>query len=469
MPSKLGITAYDHAIVGPLSMSSAQNKYQFISQFISLHQQDTQPLLVHQLLTVGLSNTTAEFWIYYDKNHQPVACAGANTAISNSSMGYVGLFEAKIEKAGTEILKIATEWLKKGGVNQFEPVQQVFGPVNMTTWLQYRLRVDTVPQPHMSFEPRHPQFYQDCFAQAGFVKAADFYATFFDINVVIERCELYARGETFEHLGVRVEPWSTLDFPASLCPERHPELTPRDDVARRVYDLTLELFRGKDFFDEAFTRENHRNMVLNDMISRPEVDNASFLDLSTFMVHEATGQDVGYLACWVENGDTLVLKTIGFVPSVRHTKIFSIVISETCKRARDVWGCTKVVLALMNENTTSMTEKIAGKCVKHVYRLYVHNSTPMVVAQAQQGGDRPRLEPSQDVQQAPSTKRVTIAATAATVTSALDLSNVPSISEQSQDQLQKRQRELRLQMYWDQHRLKHLAQHARRGRILASL
>jgi len=167
MPSKLGITAYDHAIVGPLSMSSAQNKYQFISQFISLHQQDTQPLLVHQLLTVGLPNTTAEFWIYYDKNHQPVACAGANTAISNSSMGYVGLFEAKTEKAGTEILKIATEWLKKGGVNQFEPVQQVFGPVNMTTWLQYRLRVDTVPQPHMSFEPRHPQFYQDCFAQVG--------------------------------------------------------------------------------------------------------------------------------------------------------------------------------------------------------------------------------------------------------------------------------------------------------------
>lgn len=273
----------------------------------------------------------------------------------------------------------------------------------------------------------------------------------------------FRNDQTFERMGVRVEPWSTLDFAASLYPERHPELTHKDDVARRLYDLSVELFRGKDFFDEPFSRENHRSLVLNDMISRPELDHASFMDLSTFMVDEATGKDIGYLGCWVENGDTLVLKTIGFVPEFRKTKAFSIIVEETCKRAKEVWGCTRVVLALMNEYTTTLSEVICGESVRHIYRLYVHNPTAEAASQVQQQG---RHEPPQG-QQAPSIKKVTIAATAATVT-ALDISSVPSMNEQTQDQLQKHQRELRLRMYWDQQRLKQLAQRSR-GRVMASL
>ncbi|KAF9934058.1 hypothetical protein BGZ65_003926 [Modicella reniformis] len=437
------LNGQQYRVVSPLPLSAAHDRDHFIAQFISLHQQDTLPILVHQLMTIGLPNTTAEFWIVYNDEYQPVACASANTAIFNKSVGYVGLFEAKNEQAGTQVLNIATEWLRKGGENQFEPVKQVYGPINMTTWLQYRLRVDAVPQAPMSFEPNHPVFYQNCFAQAGFVKAVDFYACFFNIDQLIDRVPLYANGETFERMGVRVEPWNTLDFPASLYPEKHPELTPRDNVAKRLYDLSFELFRGKEFFDEAFSREYHRKMVLNDIISRPEVDNASFLDLSTFMVDEATGKDVGYLACWVENKDTLVMKTIGFVPSFRKTKAFSIIIPETSRRAKEVWGCTKVVLALMNENTTSMTDSIGGKNVRHVYRLYTHNPNSKAASQAQGQA---------------STKRVTIAATAATVTTALDVSYVPSINEQTQDQLQRRQQELRSQMYWRQQHSTRLAE-----------
>lgn len=170
MLANLGTTVdQPYRVVGPLPMSAAHNKDQFISHFISLHQRDTQPFLVHQLLSNGLAHTTAEFWIIYDDNHQPVACAGANTTIANRSIGYVGLFESKTERAGTQVLKLATQWLRKGGARQFEPVQRVFGPVNMTTWLQYRLRVDTVPESPMSFEPRHPEFYQNCFAQVSLV------------------------------------------------------------------------------------------------------------------------------------------------------------------------------------------------------------------------------------------------------------------------------------------------------------
>lgn len=161
MLTNLGYTINKQSerIALPLPMSAVYNKPHFVSQFISLHRDSTQPTLVTQLLTTTLPNVSAEYWILYDDNNRPVACAGANTVMSDNSVGYVGLFEARNEKAGTVVLKAATEWLRREGV------RQILGPVNLTTWLQYRLRVDTDEAPSMSFEPRHPEFYQACFAQ----------------------------------------------------------------------------------------------------------------------------------------------------------------------------------------------------------------------------------------------------------------------------------------------------------------
>ncbi|KAG0368975.1 hypothetical protein BC939DRAFT_499730 [Gamsiella multidivaricata] len=380
------ITNEHHGRVSsPLPMSAVYNKEHFISQFISLHHESTQPTMIHQLLSAGLPHTFSEFWILYDDYNRPVACVGANTVISNISAGYIGLFEAKTEQAGTAVLKAATEWLKRGGLNEFEPVHQIIGPVNMTTWLQYRLRVDTDPQPSMSFEPRHPEFYQACFAQAGFTKAADYYSAFFDMDQLLENYYKYVHGDTLEKLGLLLQPWNTLDFPASLNPERHPDLTPQDNVAKRVYDLSLELFRGKEFFDDTFSRMNHRQVVLNDMISRPEVDNASLMDLSTFVVDSMTGEDIGYVACWVENNETLVIKTLGFLSKARKTKAFAVSILEIAQRAKDRWACTKVVCALMNSNTVLSAERVAGKSLRHVYRLYIHQQPkPTMVRQSNQ-------------------------------------------------------------------------------------
>ncbi|KAF9580459.1 hypothetical protein BGW38_002896 [Lunasporangiospora selenospora] len=358
-------------------MSAVYNHAEFISHFVSLHHHSTQPTLTHQLLTTEFPNTFSEFWILYDDNlHQPLACVGANTVMSNASVGYVGLFEARTVEAGIAVLKAATAWLQRGRLGQFEPVHQILGPVNLTTWLQYRLRVDTDPQPSMSYEPRHPVFYQSCFEQAGFKKAVDYYSTFFDIDQAIRGFEAYSRGETLADIGLKSQPWNTLNLWASLTPERHPDLTPQDNVAKRVYDLSIELFQGKDLFDNSFSRQNHRQIVLNDMISRPEVDNQSLLDLSTFVVDTRTGKDVGYVACWVENQDTIVIKTVGFLPQVRKTRAFCITMLEAFRRAKDVWGATRCSCALMNENSTGISERVAGKSVRHVYRLYIHQQPP---------------------------------------------------------------------------------------------
>lgn len=175
-----------------------------------------------------------------------------------------------------------------------------------------------------------------------------------------------------EDLGLSSQSWGTLDFAASLAPDRHPQLTTENNVAKRVYDLSIELFQGKELFDESLSREQHRQIVLNDMISRPEVDNSSLLDLSTFLTNPRTGEDVGYLACWIEDGTTLVLKTVGYVEKVRKTKVFAMAVLEVLKRARDTWGCSKVACALMNENSTALSERVGGKSVRHVYRLYYH-------------------------------------------------------------------------------------------------
>ncbi|KAF9116758.1 hypothetical protein BGX27_011072 [Mortierella sp. AM989] len=381
MLSNFGTTTNEQGerIVLPLPMSAVYNKQQFISHFISLHHRSTQPTLINQLLTGTIPHTFSEFWILYDDYNRPIACAAANTVISDVSVGYVGLFEAKTEEAGTTVLRAATQWLKHGGLREFQPVQQILGPVNLTTWLQYRLRVDNNPQSSMSYEPRHPEFYQACFAKAGFVKAVDYYSTFFNVDKFLSGFEGYTRNTSFEELGLGMQYWNTLDFPASLNPMRHPELSSQDDVAKRIYDLSLEMFHGKEFFDDKFTQENHRNIVLGDMISRPEVDNASLMDLSSFVVDPVTGEDIGYLACWMED-DTLVLKTIGFVSKVRKTKVFAIAVRETTARAKDHWGCTRVSCALMNANMAGLTERVCGESVRHTYRLYMHQSNTSTVS-----------------------------------------------------------------------------------------
>ncbi|KAG0030540.1 hypothetical protein BGZ82_007399 [Podila clonocystis] len=447
MLTNLGYSYNDNErIIAPLPLSAVYDKQQFVSQFVSLHQQSTQPVLVNQLLSAPLPGIHCEYWILYDEFNRPIACAGANTAMSDMSVGYVGLFEAKEQKAGTTVLRAATEWLRRGGVRQFEPVRQILGPVNLTTWLQYRLRVDTDETPSMSFEPRHPVFYQECFAQAGYVKAVDYYTTFFEINQMIAGFERYLKGAQLESYGMALQPWNTLDFAASLNPDRNPDLSPEDNVAKRIYDLSIVLFRGKELFDEGLSRKNHRQIVLNDMISRPEVDNTSLLDMSWFIVEPSTGEDIGYLAAWKE-GETLVLKTAGFVPKVRKSKVYAIALLETIKRARAVWGCTRAAGALMNENSSAISEYLSGPATRHTYRLYVHR--PATSPGAQEGHSTVNIKEVEHAQATP----------------ALASQKTDSSSNSSSNAQLQRQQELRAQQ---NQRVRLLAQRTQ-GRPMARL
>ncbi|KAI1316675.1 hypothetical protein EDD11_009631 [Mortierella claussenii] len=446
-------------IISPLPLSAVYNKEHFISQFISLHYASTQPTLVHQLLSNSIPHTTAEFWIMFDDYNQPVACAGANTAISDPSVGYVGLFEAKTEKAGTAVLRAATEWLKRGGLQQFEPVRQILGPVNMTTWLQYRLRVDDVDEPSMSFEPRHPKFYQQCFAQAGFVKAADYYSNFYQMDAMLKVYPMATKGDTLERHGLKLQPWNTLDLTASLSPERHSDLTHEDDVARRIHEVTLGMFRGKALFDEQVSRLTHRQVVLNDMISRLEVDHESMMDLSSFVVDMKTGEDVGYFFCWVENKDTFVMKTAGFLEKLWGSKVYPMAILESLQRAKDHWGCTRVACALMNDFSTAICEKIAGRDVQHVCRLYMYKGEDSIMQTDKGQGLQ---QPKQQRQSSGSPSSAVLEAVTAAATA------IPAVNDQTVEQLQKQQDEKKLQMYLEHQRWRQLSQHSR-GRAMARL
>lgn len=258
--------------------------------------------------------------------------------------------------------------------------------------------------------------------------------------------ERYLKGAQLESYGMALQPWNTLDFAASLNPDRNPDLSPEDNVAKRVYDLSIVLFRGKELFDEGLSRENHRQIVLNDMISRPEVDNASLLDLSWFIVEPSTGEDIGYLAAWKE-GETLVLKTVGFVPKVRKSKVYAIALLETIKRARAVWECTRAAGALMNENSSAISEYLSGPATRHTYRLYVHRPTTFADAQDSHAtADNKKTEHAQ--------------ATPVMTTHKTDSSSTPLSNAQRQ-----RQQDLRAQQ---SQRMKLLAQRSQ-GRPLARL
>lgn len=198
------------------------------------------------------------------------------------------------------------------------------------------------------------------------------------------------------------------------------------------------------------------------MISRPQVDNTSLLDLSSFIVDPQNGEDVGYMACWVEDNDTLVLKTVGFVPRVRKSKVFAFALVETMKRARDVWGCTKVACALMNENSAAISERVGGKSVRHIYRLYIHHPAPPVVYSEQSQHQQTQAAETHTLPE------TSLKSTGSSCNNSMTHAASPSSPTPNAESLQEGQLDMRLQMYWNQQRQKVLALRSR-GRAMARL
>src|SRR3954465_13009229 len=76
-----------------------------------------------------------EFWIAEDAAGKLLGRIGANLSPVHAGKGYIGFFEAADERTAQALIEAALSWFAGRA-------DEVFGPLNINTWLQYRFRVN---------------------------------------------------------------------------------------------------------------------------------------------------------------------------------------------------------------------------------------------------------------------------------------------------------------------------------------
>ena len=116
------------------------------------------------------------FWLL-EEDGNPIGRIGANVSCRSAQTGYVGFFEVDTRRAGAgeaaqKLIETACGFLQGKAAS-------VFGPVNLNTWLPYRLRVDERDERRFTWEPVNPPDYVEHFLAAGFKRRIDYHSTAF--------------------------------------------------------------------------------------------------------------------------------------------------------------------------------------------------------------------------------------------------------------------------------------------------
>jgi hypothetical protein len=154
------------------------------------------------------------------------AMVNPNLKQYGSSPGLVGFFEVVDRYEVTEaLLTEAVGWLRKRGV------EEVWGPMNFSTWHSYRLMTRGFDRDPFYGEPYNPPYYPEHFDRFGFDSTTRHYS--WDLGEEHLR-ELHANAKQFSEAVPPREEFR--------CESLDPRKLEAD--LRRIYDLAVPGFRG---------------------------------------------------------------------------------------------------------------------------------------------------------------------------------------------------------------------------------
>ena len=261
------------------SYAQADDKRAFAEAFSLLPGQLRGGRYRNALLPVQLERALVEmqlaaprdFWLV-EEDGDPIGRIGANLSCQPQT-GYAGFFEVDSRRAGAgEAAQILIE--AACGFLQGKAAR-VYGPVNLNTWLPYRLRVDERDERCFAWEPVNPPDYVEHFLAAGFERRIDYHSTAFgSLERFLELTEAdyevaLTRGFRFRKLD-----WSRL-FKGE---------------AAMLYRITNEAF------EDSFLFESVPKTLFDQFIaqlSKPEQD-------CTHLAVSPQGDDVGFLYAFTD-------------------------------------------------------------------------------------------------------------------------------------------------------------------------
>lgn len=154
---------------------------------------------------------------------------------AGAPLGLIGYFECVDDVAVSDaLLREALGWLEGRGV------RQVLGPMDLSTWYQYRFVTEGRESGPMLLEPYHPAHYPGQFERVGFLPSRT-YASVRMPHTTVPILRRYHRSNTAA--GVRFEPLAPADA-ADMLPV--------------IYGMATKWFAGKTAYSEVTLEEFQR-------------------------------------------------------------------------------------------------------------------------------------------------------------------------------------------------------------------
>lgn len=267
-----------------------------------------------------------------------VAVARASTwwrhvpSLPRQTVGLVGHYAAAEAEAGVAVLRQAGAELAARGCTT------AVGPVDGSTWHDYRLVVERGARPPFFLEPDTPDDWPDHFRAAGFETLAS-YTSALVASIPPPSLEMDARAERLAAAGYRVRPIDVGRAAAELD---------------ALYDVSIAAFAG-NFLYTPIAREEfhaHYGAVL------PHVDPRLVL------LAEHAGAVVGYVFVMPDllevrrtgRATTAILKTLAVHPAHGGAGLGGLLV-ERGQRAAEAAGLSQVIHALMLD--ANLSQKIS--------------------------------------------------------------------------------------------------------------
>lgn len=288
-----------------------------------------------------------------------------NKAISDGKpTGYLGFFESVNNfDAAYALISAGLEYLSDKGI------RAVYGPINFSTWYEYRFMTRGFEKAPFVFEPHNPRWYPQFFLDLKFTPVKTYNSALIqDFLPLLESTK--EMRERFFKTGYHVRTLNRFN---------------RKKDYRLLYDLSTSIFKNN---------WGYTNISLSEFEALYFSTNRAISPEHIFFAYDSSGRPIGFAVTFpnfyravkmmkgsmdlkskltfmanCSNTDTLIVKTLGVLPGLRKVRVgpvlFNLVYDMAIRN-----GYKKIILALMAEGNTIRKIDVTADLSYKEYVLY---------------------------------------------------------------------------------------------------
>lgn len=267
-------------------------------------------------------------------------------SLPGERVGVIGHYASASANAGRTVLAYACAELAACGCTY------VVGPMDGSTFWQYRLVTDPGTEPPFLLEPENPPSDPEAFAATGFAPIARYYSAL-QTELGTRRLRVAELTKRLTRRGVRIRSLDASRF---------------EDELRLLYPIATQAFAGGFLYSPISEDDFVALYARLRPIALPEL----------VLIAEQDDRPVGLLFVlpdWLrarrgEPLDTLILKTLAVLPAYSGSGLPGLLLARGEQLARER-GFTRVIHSLMHERNSSlrMSARYGGQIMRR-YALY---------------------------------------------------------------------------------------------------